>query len=119
MRPETKQTSHPAAILDTPLQVDFLGESTEGNLHLVRPAGKTKGGHAKGIIDVLGLTQPEDVFSMPLTSLRESQQVPPPCPPSFRSHHPDDNSNADVSSYVSMNWSPNQSSMEFLRCVIQ
>ena len=56
------------------MQVDFLGESTEGNLHLVRPAGEPEGA-AKGIIDVLGLTQPEDVFSVPLASLRDSKQV--------------------------------------------
>lgn len=50
-------------------QVDFLGESTEGNLHLVSAAA------TPGIVNVLGLNEPCDILSVPFADLKRSQEV--------------------------------------------
>ena len=50
------------------VQVDFLGESTEGNLHLVS-------GASQEIVNVLGLTEPDDILSIPFEDLKDSQEV--------------------------------------------
>lgn len=58
--------------IQTPLiewQVDFLGESTEGNLHLVSRASH------KGITKILGLSSSGDILSVPINQLKSSQEV--------------------------------------------
>lgn len=50
-------------------QVDFLGESTEGNLHLVSRASN------KSAKTVLGLLHPRDILETPIEQLKAAQQV--------------------------------------------
>lgn len=53
------------------VQIDFLGEPTTGNLHLVQREG------ARGVsgVHALGLRHTGDVFDAPLEQLRANQQV--------------------------------------------
>jgi hypothetical protein len=51
------------------IQVDFLGESTTGNLHLV---GQEQD-HSIG--NVLGLASVEDIVDMPVNELRRATKV--------------------------------------------
>ena len=53
------------------LQVDFLGESTEGNLHLVSRAS------SKSYTELLGLSSPRDILEVPMDDLKDAQQVIP------------------------------------------
>ena len=53
----------------TNLQVDFLGESTSGNLRFVQRV------KSEGIVNVLGLQQLDDIITIPYKHLKESQQV--------------------------------------------
>ena len=52
-------------------QIDFLGEPTTGNLHLVQREG------ARGVsgVHALGLRHTGDVFDAPLEQLRANQQA--------------------------------------------
>lgn len=50
-------------------QVDFLGESTSGNLRLVQRV------KSEGIVNVLGLEQLDDIVTIPYNTLKKSQQV--------------------------------------------
>lgn len=50
-------------------QVDFLGESTTGNLHLV---GREQ---EHGIGNVLGLASVDDIVDMPVNQLRQATKV--------------------------------------------
>lgn len=52
------------------MQIDFLGEPTTGNLHLVQRVT------SEGLANVLGLRQFDDIFSVPYRELRQNQQVP-------------------------------------------
>jgi hypothetical protein len=54
------------------LQIDFLGEPTTGNLHLVQ-RGTEDGAH--GGVHALGLRSMGDVFEAPIEQLRARQQV--------------------------------------------
>lgn len=56
--------------LCTRAQIDFLGESTEGNLHL---ANVVKG--RVGLINVFGMEQLDDIYTLPLAKLRAATQV--------------------------------------------
>ena len=56
--------------LPAALQVDFLGEPTTGNLHLVEKRASSKGG-----ANVLGLQKIDDIFSIPFGELKEKQHV--------------------------------------------
>lgn len=56
--------------LPAALQVDFLGEPTTGNLHLVEKRASSKGG-----ANVLGLQKIDDIFSIPFGQLKEKQHV--------------------------------------------
>ena len=56
------------------VQVDFLGESTEGNLHLVSRA-------TSEAVNVLNLSQPEDILSVPLADVKDAQQARCSSPP--------------------------------------
>lgn len=51
------------------LQVDFLGEPTTGNLHLVERVS------TQGLANVLGLQNMDDIFTIPFRELKEKQQV--------------------------------------------
>ena len=51
------------------VQVDFLGESTSGNLRFVQRV------KSEGIVNVLGLQQLDDIIAIPYKDLKESQQV--------------------------------------------
>ena len=53
------------------LQVDFLGESTSGNLRFVQRV------KSEGIVNVLGLEQLDDIITTPYKVLKKSQQVCP------------------------------------------
>ena len=53
------------------LQVDFLGESTSGNLRFVQRV------KSEGIVNVLGLEQLDDIITTPYKVLKRSQQVGP------------------------------------------
>lgn len=57
--------------LITPQQVDFLGESTSGNLRLVQRV------KSEGIVNVLGLEQLDEIVTIPYNVLKSSQQVFP------------------------------------------
>ncbi|KAK9819835.1 hypothetical protein WJX72_002959 [[Myrmecia] bisecta] len=50
-------------------EVDFLGEVTTGNLHLVERV------NSEGIVNVLGLSQLNDIFDMPYTKLKAAQKA--------------------------------------------
>ena len=52
-----------------PLQVDFLGESTSGNLHLVDQE------HHRGMGNVLGLEDVDAIVDMPVEELRRHTKV--------------------------------------------
>lgn len=54
-----------------PQQIDFLGESTSGNLRLVQRV------KSEGIVNVLGLEQLDDIITIPYSVLKNSQQVCP------------------------------------------
>lgn len=54
-----------------PQQIDFLGESTSGNLRLVQRV------KSEGIVNVLGLEQLDDIVTVPYSVLKISQQVCP------------------------------------------
>lgn len=54
------------------LQVDFLGEPTTGNLHLVERVS------TQGVANVLGLQKMDDIFTIPFSDLKEKQQVTAP-----------------------------------------
>ena len=54
-----------------PQQVDFLGESTSGNLRFVQRV------QSEGIVNVLGLEQLDDIINIPYKVLKDSQQVRP------------------------------------------
>ena len=56
-------------------QIDFLGEPTTGNLHLVQRAA------SEGAANVLGLRHFDDIFSVPYRLLQQSQQVGSRGPP--------------------------------------
>lgn len=58
-------------------QVDFLGESTSGNLRLVQRV------QSEGIVNVLGLEQLDDIVTIPYNILKTSQQV---CPAAITFH---------------------------------
>lgn len=49
--------------------MDFLGESTTGNLHLV---GRER---ERGIGNVLGLSSVDDIVDMPVSELRKATKV--------------------------------------------
>ncbi|CAL8467153.1 g6689 [Coccomyxa elongata] len=49
-------------------EIDFLGEPTTGNLHLVQRVT------SEGLANVLGLRQFDDIFSVPYRDLRQNQQ---------------------------------------------
>ena len=51
------------------MQVDFLGESTTGNLRFVQRVT------TEGLINVLGMQQLDDIETIPYTDLKRSQQV--------------------------------------------
>ena len=51
------------------MQIDFLGEPTTGNLHLVQRVA------SEGLANVLGLKHFDDIFSVPYRELRQNQQV--------------------------------------------
>lgn len=51
------------------MQIDFLGEPTTGNLHLVQRVA------SEGLANVLGLKRFDDIFSVPYRELRQNQQV--------------------------------------------
>lgn len=51
------------------LQVDFLGESTTGNLRFVHRVT------TEGLINVLGMQQLDDIENTPYKDLKRSQQV--------------------------------------------
>lgn len=53
-------------------QIDFLGEPTTGNLHLVQRGGEEG---AAGGVHALGLCSMGDVFEAPTEQLRARQQV--------------------------------------------
>ncbi|KAK9835055.1 hypothetical protein WJX81_007524 [Elliptochloris bilobata] len=52
-------------------EIDFLGEPTTGNLHLVQ----REGGEGSSGVHVLGLRHTGDVFDVPLEQLRANQQA--------------------------------------------
>ena len=52
-----------------PQQIDFLGESTSGNLRLGQRV------RSEGIVNVLGLEQLDDIITIPYNVLKNSQQV--------------------------------------------
>ena len=56
---------------NTLMQVDFLGESTTGNLRFVQRVT------TEGLINVLGMQQLDDIETIPYTDLKRSQQVRP------------------------------------------
>lgn len=51
------------------MQVDFLGESTEGNLHLVDDP------HRQGVVNVFGLHSLEDIINVPVAKLAAATQA--------------------------------------------
>lgn len=51
------------------MQVDFLGESTTGNLRFVHRVT------TEGLINVLGMQQLDDIENIPYQDLKRSQQV--------------------------------------------
>ena len=53
----------------TGLQVDFHGEPTTGNLHLVERVS------TQGVANVLGLQKIDDIFTIPFSDLKAKQQV--------------------------------------------
>ncbi len=54
-------------------QIDFLGESTEGNLHLHVVDDLRKG--RLGVINVFGMQQLDDIYTLPLQKLKSATQV--------------------------------------------
>ena len=52
--------------------MDFLGEPTTGNLHLVERVS------TQGVANVLGLQKMDDIFTIPFSDLKEKQQVTNP-----------------------------------------
>lgn len=54
-------------------QIDFLGESTEGNLHLQLVDSLRKG--KMGVINVFGMQSLDDIYSLPLAKLKAATQV--------------------------------------------
>lgn len=56
------------------MQIDFLGESTEGDLHLVDSAGRGSGA-AQGVVNIFGMQQLEDIINVPLAKLKTATQV--------------------------------------------
>lgn len=61
------------AISEDEARVDFLGESTEGNLHIVEETQKPSG-MKRGTIDVFGLSKLEDIYSLPVAKLQSATQ---------------------------------------------
>ncbi len=61
------QPSYVKAFLS--VQIDFLGESTTGNLRFVQRV------KSEGIVNVLGLQQLDDIITIPYRELKRSQQV--------------------------------------------
>jgi hypothetical protein len=56
-------------------QIDFLGESTEGNLQLVDSLRK---GHSS-VINVFGMHRLDDIIKLPLAKLKAATQVGVAC----------------------------------------
>ncbi|KAL3133373.1 hypothetical protein ABBQ38_007244 [Trebouxia sp. C0009 RCD-2024] len=56
------------AVDEDEAEVDFLGESTSGNLRLVQRV------KSEGIVNVLGLEQLDDIVTIPYNTLKKSQQ---------------------------------------------
>lgn len=57
------------AVDEDEAEVDFLGESTSGNLRLVQRV------KSEGIVNVLGLEQLDDIVTIPYNTLKQSQQA--------------------------------------------
>jgi len=53
----------------TPHQFDYLGETTEGNLHLVQRLKRD------GMVNVFGLDSLEDIVTVPVSDLAAATQV--------------------------------------------
>lgn len=56
-------------VMPPTLQIDFLGESTEGDLHLVDSLRRA------GVVNVFGMKALEDIYTIPVDKLRRSTQV--------------------------------------------
>lgn len=67
--PAPSTPSEPLIVAFLPLQIDFLGESTTGNLRFVQRV------RSEGIVNVLGLQQLDDIVTIPYRELKTSQQV--------------------------------------------
>lgn len=52
-----------------PLQFDYLGETTEGNLHLVQRLQRS------GMVKVFGLNSLNDILTVPVDQLAQATQV--------------------------------------------
>jgi hypothetical protein len=57
----------PSSLFD--LQFDYLGETTEGNLHLVQRLKRD------GMVNVFGLNSLEDIVTVPVADLAAATQV--------------------------------------------
>lgn len=56
-------------IADLVLQFDYLGETTEGNLHLVQRLQRS------GMVQVFGLNSLNDILTVPVEDLAKATQV--------------------------------------------
>ncbi|KAG2443763.1 hypothetical protein HXX76_002109 [Chlamydomonas incerta] len=60
------------AVQQDEAEIDFLGESTEGNLHLHLVDSLRKG--KVGVINVFGMQQLDDIYDLPLAKLKAATQ---------------------------------------------
>ena len=71
----THCASHSCSFPRACTQIDFLGESTTGNLHLELRQGIIKDLRSAGVVNVLGMHTLDDIYTLPLESLKKSTQV--------------------------------------------
>ncbi|KAL6763622.1 putative cytosolic purine 5-nucleotidase [Haematococcus lacustris] len=56
-------------VSDDNAEVDYLGESTEGNLHLIESMKKS------GVVNVFGIKSMQDIYTLPITKLKKATQA--------------------------------------------